>query len=144
MTGKQRILIVDDNHALVLAAKLVLQKNGFDVIIAYDGLEGLEKAQQEKPDLIILDINMPKMNGYEVCRQLRNKPETSRIPIIILSSKGEVDVNKNAPVVGLKEIFDGYDLGANNFLTKPVTADDLLDAVKKELIFLADLNAYLS
>ena len=140
MTGKQRILIVDDNHALVLAAKLVLQKNGFDVIIAYDGLEGLEKAQQEKPDLIILDINMPKMNGYEVCRQLRNKPETSRIPIIILSSKGEVDVNKNAPVVGLKEVFDGYDLGANNFLTKPVTADELLDAVKKELIFLADLN----
>jgi two-component system alkaline phosphatase synthesis response regulator PhoP/two-component system response regulator VicR len=135
MSEKQRILIVDDSHALVLAAKLVLEKNGFDVLIAYDGKEGLEKAQKEKPDLIILDINMPKMNGYEVCQSLKKNPDTVGISVIILSTKGEVDEKKNAPIVGLKEVFEGYKLGANNFLTKPVTAEELLDAVKKELLF---------
>jgi len=140
MAEKQRILIIDDNHALVLAAKLVLEKNGFDVVIAYDGVEGLEKAQKEKPDLIILDINMPVMDGYEVCRKLRAEPQTSAIPVIILSSRGEVDYNKNAPAIGLKDVFDGYNLGANNFLTKPVSANELLDAVNKELSFLSLLK----
>jgi CheY-like chemotaxis protein len=140
MSNKQKILIVDDNHALVLAAKLVLEKNGFEAIIAYDGTEGLEKARKEKPDLVILDINMPKMNGYEVCQNLKNNPDTAGISIIILSTKGEVDEDKNAPAVGLEEVFKGYNLGANNFLTKPVSANDLLDAVKKELLFSNILN----
>jgi CheY-like chemotaxis protein len=140
MKEKHRILIVDDNHALVLAAERVLQKEGFDVLTAYDGLEGLEKARAEKPDLIILDIMMPKMDGYEVCRQLRNDPVTARIPIIILSAKGEVDEKKSAPAIGLKDIYSAYNLGVNNFLTKPVTANDVLNAVRDEFSFSALLK----
>jgi CheY-like chemotaxis protein len=140
MNEKHRILIVDDNHSLVLAAERVLQKEGFDVLTAFDGLEGLEKALAEKPDLIILDIMMPKMDGYEVCRQLKNNPATAQIPIIILSSKGEVDWKKSAPTIGLKEVYTAYNLGANNFLTKPVTANDILNAVRGEFSFSALLG----
>jgi two-component system alkaline phosphatase synthesis response regulator PhoP len=140
MKEKQRILIIDDNHSLVLATKLVLQKEGFDVLTAYDGLEGLEKARTGKPDLIILDIIMPKMDGYEVCHQLRGDPATAQLPIIILSAKGEVDTKKSAPVIGLKEVYKAYNLGANNFLTKPVTANDILNAVKGEFSFSALLS----
>jgi DNA-binding response OmpR family regulator len=135
MAEKKRILIVDDNHSLVLGAQLLLKQNDFDVSVAYDGAQGLDKALTEKPDLIILDINMPVMNGYEVCRRLRKEPTTVQIPIIILSARGEVDEQKSAVVVGLQEVYEGYDLGANNFLTKPVTAQELLDAVKTELSF---------
>jgi CheY-like chemotaxis protein len=140
MKEKYRILIVDDNHSLVLATERVLQKEGFDVITAYDGLEGLEKARAEKPDLIILDIMMPKMDGYEVCRQLKDDPATTQIPIIILSAKGEVDEKKSAPAIGLKEVYTAYDLGVNNFLTKPVTANDILNAVRGEFSFSALLR----
>jgi CheY-like chemotaxis protein len=140
MEKKQRILIVDDNHSLVLATERVLQKDGFDVFTAYDGLEGLEKARTEKPDLIILDIMMPKMDGYEVCHQLKSDPVTAPIPIIILSAKGEIDEKKSAPVIGLKEVYAAYKLGANNFLTKPVTASDILNAVRDEFSFSALLN----
>lgn len=135
MKEKQRILIVDDNRALVRAAERVLQKHGFDVLTAFDGLEGLEKARAEKPDLIILDIVMPRMNGYEVCHQLKNDPTIAHTPIIILSVKGETDKTKVAPVIGLREISAAFKSGASNFLTKPVTANDLLDAVKSELSF---------
>lgn len=140
MEQKKRILIVDDNRSLVLAAERVLQKEGFDVITALDGLEGLEKARTEKPDLVILDIMMPKMDGYEVCRHLKSDPATAQIPIIILSAKGEIDTKKSAPIIGLKEVFAAYNLRANNFLTKPVTATDILMAIKDELSFTALLN----
>jgi CheY-like chemotaxis protein len=140
MEAKKRILIIDDNRALVLAAERVLQKNGFDVLTASDGLEGLGKARAEKPDLILLDINMPVMDGYEVCHKLKSDPDMARIPVIILSAKGEIDEKKTASAVGLKEVYTAYDLGANNFLTKPVTADDLLDAVRNEFSFSSFLS----
>jgi CheY-like chemotaxis protein len=136
----QRILIVDDNHALVLAAKLVLEKNGYNVMVAYDGLEGLETAHKEKPDLILLDINMPTLNGYQVCRKLKSEPDFASIPVIILSVKGEIDESKNAPVIGLDEVNEAYASGATNFLTKPVSADELITTIKNELLFCAHLN----
>lgn len=134
MAEKQRILIIDDNQALVLAAELVLQKAGFDVITASSGPDGLAKARAEKPDLIILDIVMPDMDGYEVCRQLKNDPVTAGIQVIFLSAKGDVDRSKGSSI-GLEEVFDGFESGASNFLTKPVTANQLLDAVRSELAF---------
>jgi CheY-like chemotaxis protein len=140
MEAKKRILIIDDNRALVLAAERVLEKNGFDVLIASDGLEGLEKARAEKPDLILLDINMPVMDGYEVCQKLKSDPDMARIPVIILSARGEIDEKKTASAVGLKEVYTAYDLGANNFLTKPVSADDLLGAVRNEFAFSSLIN----
>jgi CheY-like chemotaxis protein len=134
---KQRILIIDDNRSLVLAAERVLQKNGFEVLTAFDGLEGFEKARREKPALILLDIVMPQVDGYEVCRKLKSDSNTAQIPVIILSVKGEIDESKAAPAVGLEEVDMAYKCGANNVLTKPVTAQDLLDVVKNELSFSA-------
>jgi CheY-like chemotaxis protein len=136
MQYKQRVLIIDDNRSLVLAAERVLQKEGYDVSTAFDGTQGLEKARAEKPDLILLDIVMPEIDGYEVCRRLKKDPETADIPVIFLSVKGETDETKGAPAEGLKEIDMAYECGASNFLTKPVPADKLVDAVRSELSFL--------
>jgi CheY-like chemotaxis protein len=135
MSQNQKILVIDDNRALVLAAEKVLQKEGYTVCTALNGLDGLLKARSEKPDLILLDIVMPDMDGYKVCRELRSDSNTTQIPVIILSVKGETDESKAATSVGLEEINQAYECGANNFLTKPVKASDLLDAVKNELSF---------
>jgi CheY-like chemotaxis protein len=141
MDEKLRILIVDDNRALVLAAERVLEKEGFDVITAFDGPEGLEKSRTENPDLIILDILMPEMNGYEVCRNLQADPNTCGIPVIFLSVKGVTDENKGAPAEGLKEINEAFDYGAADFLNKPIKARELIDAVKNALSFRQLLGA---
>lgn len=135
MENKKRILVIDDNRTLVMAARGVLQKNGYDVITALNASEGLQKARQEKPDVIILDIVMPGMNGYEAGRQLKQDPETAYIPIIFLSAKGNTDEKKGATVYGLKEIDKAFECGANDFLNKPVKANDLLNAVKNALWF---------
>jgi twitching motility two-component system response regulator PilH len=126
---KKRILVVDDNRMLAMTAERVLQKQGYETASALNGPEGLQKAQQWKPDLIILDIVMPGMDGYEVSRQLKRYPDTVDIPIIFLSSKGNTDETEGPPIVGLKEINKAFNSGANDFLHKPVAAADLLRAV---------------
>jgi two-component system alkaline phosphatase synthesis response regulator PhoP len=135
MIESQKILVVDDNRALLLAAQRVLEKAGYQVVTASNGVDALKKAGDEKPQLIILDIIMPQMNGYEVCRRLKSEPDTEKIPVIMLSVKGEIDESKRASNIGLNEVNQGYDSGANNFLTKPVSAVDLLNAVSAELSF---------
>lgn len=135
MRPKPLVLVVDDEKSLVLIAERVLQKEGFDVVTAYNGIEGLKKAQENMPDVIVLDIVMPGMNGYEVCRKLQANPNTCSIPIIFLSVKGVVDEKKGASTEGLKEINEAFNYGASDFLNKPVTARDLIDAIKKALSF---------
>jgi CheY-like chemotaxis protein len=129
------VLVVDDEKTLLLIAQRVLEKDGFDVLTAADGLEGLRKARENLPDIIILDIVMPEMNGYEVCRKLQTFPDTCNIPVIFLSVKGVVDEKKGAPTQGLKEINEAFSNGAADFLNKPVTARELIDAIKKTLSF---------
>jgi CheY-like chemotaxis protein len=141
MEEKRRILVVDDNRALVYAAERVLQKEGFDVLTAYSGPDGLEKARTGNPDIIVLDILMPEMNGYEVCRKLQANPNTCNIPVIFLSVKGVVDERKGASDKGLKEINDAFDYGAYDFLNKPVKARELIDAINKALSFRQLLSA---
>jgi CheY-like chemotaxis protein len=131
--SKKRILIIDDNRTLVLTAERVLQKGGYETATALNGRDGLQKAQQWKPDVIILDIVMPGMNGYEVGNQLRQNPVTADIPIIFLSAKGNTDETQGAPVIGLKEISKAFDSGASDFLHKPVAAVEFLQAVNNVL-----------
>jgi DNA-binding response OmpR family regulator len=126
------VLIVDDEKSLLLIAQRVLQKEGFEVITASNGLEGLQQAQGKKPDIIVLDIVMPDMNGYEVCRRLQCSSATCGIPVIFLSVKGNVD-EKVAPAQGLKEINMAFDNGAADFLNKPVSARELIDTIRKVL-----------
>jgi len=139
MSYRARVLVVDDDRALVRVAQRVLEKEEFDVLTAFDGLEGLQKARQEKPDVIILDITMPKMEGYEVCRRLQQDPNTHRIPVMFLTDKGEDDEPtryRGHPMpIGLRDTAQGFEAGATEFLTKPVTATELVDKVNGLLSF---------
>jgi CheY-like chemotaxis protein len=135
MRPKPLVLVVDDEKSLVLIAERVLQKEGFDVITAFNGIEGIKKAQENLPDVIVLDIVMPEMNGYQVCQKLQANIKTCGIPIIFLSVKGIVDENKGAVNEGLNEINEAFNRGASDFLNKPVPARELIDAINKALSF---------
>jgi len=135
MRAKLLVLVVDDEKSLVLIAQRVLQKEGFDVITASNGIEGLKQALEYLPDIIVLDIVMPEMNGYEVCQKLQANVNTCGIPVIFLSVKGTVDEKKAPTTEGLKEINEAFNRGATDFLNKPVTARELIDTIKKALSF---------
>lgn len=139
MSDKGRILVVDDDRSLVRVAQGVLQKEGFEVLTAFDGLEGLQKAQAEKPDVIILDITMPKMDGYQVCSRLQQDPNTRQIPVVFLTAKGqgrERTTYRERPIlVGDRDAARGFEAGAMQFLTKPVTAKDLVEKVESLVWF---------
>ena len=138
MSDPKRILIVDDNRSLVRVTEGVLHRQGFEIITAYDGPEGLQRAQAEKPDLIILDIVMPSMSGYEVCRRLQENPETSAIPVLMLTVKGQVDdaeANQHSLDTRIRERMRGYEVGALDFISKPVLAGELVERVKKLLMW---------
>jgi len=117
---KEKILIIEDEEDLVKGLKLNLAGEGYEVIWAYDGQEGIRKSMKERPDLIILDIMLPKMGGLEVCREIRQK--NMNIPIIMLTAKGD-EVDK---VVGLE-------VGADDYITKPFSIRELLARVKAHL-----------
>jgi len=113
------VLVVDDEKNIVQLARLYLTKEGFRVEAAYDGAEALEKAKVLRPDLIVLDIMMPELDGLAVCRELR---KTSNVPIIILTARGD-DVDR---IVGLE-------LGADDYVTKPFNPRELVARVKAVL-----------
>jgi two-component system alkaline phosphatase synthesis response regulator PhoP len=116
----EKILIIEDEEDLVKGLKLNLADEGYEVDWAFNGEEGLRKAIEEKPDLIILDIMLPKKNGLDVCRELRQKHVT--VPIIMLTAKGE-EIDK---VVGLE-------IGADDYMTKPFSIRELLARIKAHL-----------
>jgi DNA-binding response OmpR family regulator len=138
MSRQARILVVDDNHSVVKLLELLLQREGYVVLTAFDGMDGLQKAGQEKPDLIILDVVMPGIEGYEVCRHLQADPNTANIPVIFLTVKGDVrgviSLNRKR-IVGerVRERMDAYDAGATDFLSKPIVAKEVVDRVRKVL-----------
>ena len=120
MSSETRILVVDDNRSVVRLIEALLQKEGFEVLTAFDGLEGLQKAREEKPDLMILDIVMPRMDGYEVCRLLQDDHDTAAIPVLILTVKGQVDepgIGDQDVEARVREQMAGYEAGAVDFLS---------------------------
>ena len=119
---KYTILIVDDEKDLVSMVKLRLEAAGYDTIEAYDGQEALTKAQNEKPDLIILDLMLPIMDGYKVCRMLKFDSRYKSIPIILFTARVQ-DSDKDL----------GKEVGADAYLTKPFEAEVLLSKVKELL-----------
>ena len=114
-----KILVIDDEKAIVDILKFNLQREGYDVITAFNGEEGLQIFEKEKPDLVLLDIMMPKVDGLQVCKIIRNKYDT---PIIMLTARAE-EVDK---VLGLE-------LGADDFVTKPFSIRELMARVKANL-----------
>lgn len=136
MGAKARILVVDDDRPTVTIISSVLRKQGYEVFTAFDGAEGLAKAQELRPDLIILDIMMPVMDGYEVCRRLQNDPDTAGIAVLMLTAKGGIDQDADRAYQFAGRVRDrlrGFDVGAVEFLTKPVKAKELVQRVKSVL-----------
>lgn len=99
MAKKIKILVIDDEPCIVSALRERLELYGYGVISANDGLEGLKKAEAELPDIIILDIIMPKMHGFEVCKKLKEKPKTRKIPVILITGAGLEEIARNEPEV---------------------------------------------
>lgn len=118
--SKKKILIVDDMVQLTKAVSLSLKAEGYDVVLAYNGKEALERIKEEKPDLLILDIMMPEMNGYEVCQELKKNEETKSIPIILFTSKAQK-----------KDIVDGIKVGADDYIVKPYKFQVLHEKVQR-------------
>ena len=120
--NKEKILVVDDEQDLLDFVKLRLEAHNYTVITATDGVEALEVFKKEKPDLLLLDILMPKLDGFKVCQALKNDPMTANIPVIILTAKDRVDDIKQAK-----------HFGANGYLIKPFDAATLLFDIKEQL-----------
>ncbi|MBN2371482.1 MAG: response regulator [Vicinamibacteria bacterium] len=116
---KKRILVVDDSRTATMMASMILGKGAYEILTAVDGEEGVRKAHDEKPDLIMLDVMMPKMDGYEACRRLRGEPETQAIPIIMMTTRGESEFMER-----------GYASGCTDYVTKPINSVELLAKVK--------------
>ncbi len=112
---KKKILVVDDEKTIVEVVKAYLEKDGFDVVAAYDGKEALIKYEEEKPDLIVLDLMLSNVSGEKVCKIIRNE---SNIPIIMLTAKISEDSKLN-----------GFDLGTDDYMTKPFSPKELLARV---------------
>jgi two-component system alkaline phosphatase synthesis response regulator PhoP len=106
--AKGRILVVDDEVYIVHILDFSLGMEGYEVVTALDGEQALEKVAQQKPDLIVLDIMMPKLDGYETCKALKSREETKDIPVILLSAKGR-NVDQKT----------GFEVGADDYITKP-------------------------
>ena len=120
--AKKRILVVEDEIELVKAILIRLQQAGYEVSSAGDGQEGLEKARKEKPDLIILDLMLPKMDGYKVCGLLKADARYNSIPVIISTARAQESDEKL-----------GFEVGADAYFTKPFQYEKLLAKIKELL-----------
>ena len=116
------IMIVDDDVEIVNLFETQLLKEGFDVCEAFDGKSAIQSIQRAKPDLLVLDVNMPKMDGWEVCKKLRSDPTTKYIPIIFLTAKNEAS-----------DRIQGFEFGADDYIVKPFNIDEVILRIKSIL-----------
>jgi len=122
MSDKTKLLLVDDESDLVQLVCLRLNTAGYEVAVAYDGQEALDRVKQSRPDLIILDLMLPKMDGYKVCRLLKFDERYQKIPVLIFTARAQAEDIKLA-----------MDCGADAYLTKPFEARVLLAKIKELL-----------
>lgn len=120
--GKKRILLVEDEKDMAYAVTLQLEAKGYEVITASDGREGLDKAHTRKPDLIILDLMLPKLDGYKVCRMLKFDNKYKDIPIILFTARAQESDKKT-----------GKEVGADAYITKPFEPSVLLGTISELL-----------
>jgi DNA-binding response OmpR family regulator len=116
------VLIADDEPNIVISLEFLLEQDGYRVLVARDGNEALEAIAREVPDLVLLDIMLPRLSGYDVCQRIRQDPAWAKVRVIMLTARGrEVEVTK------------GLALGADAYVTKPFSTRDLLDQVRQLL-----------
>ena len=125
MEKKAKILLVDDDIDFVEATKTILESKPYEVIVAYEGDEGLRKARKEKPDLVLLDIIMPVKDGFTAAEQFKKDPQLAKIPVIILTSYSAMKGQTSIPVSR------GYQLETEDYVSKPISPEELLNRVEK-------------
>jgi two-component system alkaline phosphatase synthesis response regulator PhoP len=119
---KGKILVVDDEINITQILEFSIGAEGYEVLTALNGEDAVDKARRELPDLIILDVMMPKIDGYEACRILKANPLTKNIPVILLTAKGR-DIDKRL----------GYEVGAADYIVKPFSPNKLIDRIHEVL-----------
>ena len=122
MAIAKKILIIEDDPATSRLVSYSLKHEGFEVLTAPNGLDGIRKAHTEKPDLVILDVMLPGMDGFEICHRLKAEPDTAKLPILMFSAKAQ-EIDKET---GLK-------VGADDYLAKPAAPSDIINHVEKLL-----------
>ncbi|WP_257451168.1 response regulator [Archangium lipolyticum] len=119
---KKKILLVDDSHTVLLLHRMMLSHCGYDLLTARDGQEALDKAFVERPDLIFLDVLMPRLDGFQTCRALRLRSEMRDVPIILVTTRGEPHF-----------VRQGFESGCTDYITKPFDGEELLAKVRSHL-----------
>ena len=127
MEKKARILLIDDDVDFVEATKTVLESKPYEVIVAYEGDEGLQKAREENPDLVLLDIIMPVKDGFTAAEQFKKDPQLTKIPVIMLTSYSARRAGTSIPVSR------GMELEAEDYVEKPISPEELFNIIEKYL-----------
>ncbi len=120
--SRKKILLVDDSGTILMMEKMILGREPYDLVTAKDGREAIEKAATERPDLILLDVVMPHLTGFEVLKELRAHESTKTTPVILVTTRGEA-ANVEA----------GYAGGCNDYVTKPINSVELITKVRNYL-----------
>ena len=122
MSTAHKILVVDDDPYILMSLEFLMRKNGFDVMVARNGTEALDMVEKQLPDLVLLDIMMPDVDGYEICRYIKKSSRLKNTKVVFVSAKSkESDIQKS------------YELGASLYITKPFSTRELLKQVKELL-----------
>ena len=119
---KKKILVVDDSRTALFMVTTILRKERYELVTASDGEQALEMAASERPDLILMDVIMPRKTGFEACRELKRREDTRAIPVILVTTRGEGE-----------NVEAGFQSGCNDYVTKPVNAQELLAKVRDHL-----------
>jgi len=127
MTEKKRILVVDDEPDFCSIVQGQLEKEGFEVEIAYNGIEGLEKVHANPPDAIVLDVMMPEMDGYEVCKKLKADEKYADIPVVLLTAVASHVTSTRYSHQ------DGMSTEADDYIAKPASAEEIMESIKRLL-----------
>ena len=116
---RKKILLVDDSRTSLLMERMILRQGPYDLVIANDGVEAVEQARAESPDLILMDVVMPRMTGFEALRALRLSEATRNIPVILVTTRGESE-----------NVEEGWEAGCNDYVNKPINPEELLAKVR--------------
>ena len=127
MSNEQLILVVDDDPDLVESVSMKLESRQYRVAKAYDGVEAMEKIKQERPNLVILDVMMPRKNGYELCNEIKNDPENKMIPVVLLTAVADAVSSTSYTHM------DGKNTLADDYVPKPIDLDKLVEIVADNL-----------
>ena len=120
--SKKKILVVDDSKTALFMVLTILRKERYDLVTAGDGQQALDVAVAELPDLILMDVVMPHMSGFEACRELKQRADTKAIPVILVTTRGEGE-----------NVETGFESGCNDYVTKPINALELLTKVRDHI-----------